>query len=89
MDLEETQSFVHRVKIDSSGRIVLPAQLREKLGVDLGDSVLVVDDDGEVRIETSQDALKEAQAYFAELVPREVSLADELIAERRREAASE
>ena len=89
MNLEETPPFVHRVKIDTSGRIVLPASVRQRWGVTEGDSVLVVDDTDEVRIETAADALKEAQAYFAGLVPRDVSLADELIAERRAEAASE
>ncbi|MFC1758389.1 AbrB/MazE/SpoVT family DNA-binding domain-containing protein [Planctomycetota bacterium] len=89
MRTEETQTFVHQVKIDTSGRIVLPAALRDRLGVDLGDSVLVIDDDGDIRIETAADALNEAQQYLAGVVPRNVSLVDELIAERRSEAAGE
>ena len=89
MNLEEVPPSVHQVKIDTSGRIVLPAALRQRLGVREGDSVLVIDDDDAVRIETSAVALAEAREYFAALVPRHVSLADELIAERRAEAASE
>ena len=34
-------------------------------------------------------AIKSAQEYFTKDIPREVSLVDELIAERRREAARE
>ncbi|MCA9212156.1 MAG: AbrB/MazE/SpoVT family DNA-binding domain-containing protein [Planctomycetales bacterium] len=80
---------VHRVKLDTSGRIVLPADIRQRLGLLEGDSVLVVDDHDLIRIETSKDALREAQEYFASFVPPDVSLVDELIAERREEAARE
>ena len=89
MTTEELPPSVHQVRIDTSGRIALPAVLRERLGLTFGDSLLVIEDDGEVRIETAADALKEAQAYVASLVAPGVSLADELIAERRSEAASE
>lgn len=89
MNLETNPPCVYQVKIDTSGRIVLPASVRQRWGVHEGDSVLVVDDADQVRIETAAESLKEAQAYFAGLVPRDVSLADQLIAERRAEAASE
>ena len=89
MATEELPPSVHQVRIDTSGRIALPAILRERLGLTFGDSLLVIEDDGEVRIETAADALKQAQAYIASLVEPGISLADELIAERRSEAASE
>jgi len=89
MNTEDIPPSVHQVRIDTSGRIALPAVLRERLGLTFGDSVLVIEDDGEIRIETATDALKEAQAYMASLVAPGVSLADELISERRKEAANE
>ena len=86
---EGEASKVYRSRLDSSGRIVLPADVRERLGVTDGDSVLVVEDDGGFRIETAAQALQDAQAYLASLVPAGVSLVDELLQERRQEAARE
>ena len=80
---------VYRSKIDRSGRIVLPAELRESLGVSEGDSVLVVHEGDSVEILTSQEALRQAQEYFMQLVPPEVSMVDELIREHREEAERE
>ena len=68
MSTEELPPSVHQVRIDTSGRIALPAVLRKRLGLTFGDSLLVIEDDGEVRLETADDALKEAQAYVASLV---------------------
>lgn len=86
----ENQNHVHRVKIDTSGRIVLPADLRQRFGLQEGDSILVVEDlDKGIRLETAQKALLEVQDYFSALVPPGVSLVDELLVERREEAAGE
>ncbi len=80
---------VYRSRIDKSGRIVLPAEVREHLGVGEGDSVLVVQEGESVEILTMREAIRQAQDYFCGLVPADVSLADELIRERREEAARE
>jgi AbrB family looped-hinge helix DNA binding protein len=78
---------VYRSKIDKSGRIVLPAEVREALGVGKGDSVLVVQEGESVEILTTREALRQAQEYFMKLAPPTISLVDELIRERREEAA--
>jgi AbrB family looped-hinge helix DNA binding protein len=80
---------VYRSRIDKSGRIVLPAEVRSTLGVAEGDSVLVVQDGKSVEILTPQEALRQAQEYFMKLAPPEVCMSDELIRERREEAAHE
>jgi AbrB family looped-hinge helix DNA binding protein len=80
---------IFRSKIDKSGRIVLPAEIRTTLGVTEGDSVLVVRDGKSVEILTPQEALRQAQEYFVKLAPPEVCLSDELMRERREEAARE
>jgi hypothetical protein len=46
-------------------------------------------DDGELRLATRREAIKRAQRLLRQYVPEGVSLVDELIAERRREAALE
>ena len=87
--LGEREHKVYRSKIDKSGRIVLPAELRTALGVGVGDSVLVVQDGKSVEIVTPQQALRQAQEYFIKLAPRGVSMVDELIQEHREEAERE
>lgn len=79
----------HHVRMDSSGRIRLPFELRERLGLKSGDSVVVFQEDDDVRIETATHALRRAQEYFASFVPQDVSLVEELLEERRQEAARE
>ena len=46
-------------------------------------------DDGELKLHGSRVGLRKAQAILRRYVPEGVSLADELIEDRRREAASE
>jgi AbrB family looped-hinge helix DNA binding protein len=84
--MEGQESRVYRSKVDASGRIVLPAELRSELGLLEGSPVLVIRDGLGVHIETPAHALDALQAYFQDLVPANVSLADELIADRRAEA---
>jgi AbrB family looped-hinge helix DNA binding protein len=80
---------VYQSKVDKSGRISLPAEIRESLGVRAGDSVLVKQEGSSVEILTPMQALRKAQEYFQKLVPAGVSLADEIIQEHREEAARE
>ena len=76
------------VKIGQGGRIVLPAPFRKALGVKTGDDLILSLRDGEVRIFTRQQSIRRAQGMLKHLAPGR-SLVDELIAERRTEAANE
>jgi AbrB family looped-hinge helix DNA binding protein len=78
-----------RVKVAEGGRIVIPAEYRKRLGVQVGDDVILQLDDGEIRLFTVREAIRRAQAMVRRYVPEGVSLVDELIAERRAEAARE
>jgi AbrB family looped-hinge helix DNA binding protein len=83
------QHKVFRARVDSSGRIVIPAESRLRKQVKEGDLLVVEEDDEGFRIKTLDDAILEAQAYFQSVIPKGVSLVDELIAERRAETARE
>jgi antitoxin PrlF len=76
-------------QVGEGGRVVIPAVMRAALGVQVGDTVLLRFDDGELRILTPRQALRRAQELVRQYVPEGVSLVDELIAERRLEAARE
>ena len=78
-----------RVKVAEGGRIVIPAEYRKRLGVQVGDNVILQLDDGEIRLFTVREAIRRAQEMVRRYVSEGVSLADELIAERRAEAARE
>lgn len=78
-----------RAKIAEGGRIVIPAEYRQVLGVQVGDEVILELDGKELRIFTLEQAIKRAQRLVSRYVSPERSLADELINERRREARRE
>ena len=77
------------VKIAPGGRVVLPAEFRKALGVSVGDSVVIELRDGELRLRSLDAAIRRAQERVRRYVPEGVSLADELIRERREENARE
>lgn len=77
------------VTIGKSGRIVLPAELRRATGIGVGDTVILRADDHAIRIVRPVDALAEIQAAVRQVIPPHRQLSQELIAERRAEAARE
>jgi len=79
-----------RVRIAPGGRVVIPVAFRKALGVEVGDSVVIELKDDELRLRSRQAAIKKVQAMVRNCLPDDGrSLADELIAERREEAARE
>lgn len=79
------------VIVNGDGRILIPAQVRRDLGLATGSTLLLSVEDGRV--------VMESRAQLVERMRREIaaewqgdpqdSAADELIAERRAEAATE
>ncbi|MBC7817338.1 MAG: AbrB/MazE/SpoVT family DNA-binding domain-containing protein [Planctomycetaceae bacterium] len=79
----------YSARVDSSGRIVVPAELRDRLRFRPGDELVLREVAGSLTVKTYDQVLAEAQAYFTSLAPPGVSMVDELIAERRAEAIRE
>ena len=71
------------------GRIVIPARFRRALGIDVGDEVNLELEDGELRLFSPARAIRRAQEIVRDHIPKDRSLAAELLAERRAEAARE
>lgn len=78
-----------RLTLGPGGRVVIPAALREAMEVEEGDAILAWVEGGELHLLSPKVGARQAQAMLKGLVPKGVSLADELIAERRREAEAE
>ncbi len=78
-----------KTKIGVGGRVVVPAKYRKALDLKPGDDVILVLEDGEVRITTVKQAIRRAQQIVRRYVPEDRDLVSELIKERREEAARE
>jgi AbrB family looped-hinge helix DNA binding protein len=76
------------VTVGRQGRIVVPARLRRRLGIEPGDVLIARAEDERLVLEPRRAALARLQRLF-DHIPADVSLVDELIAERREEAARE
>lgn len=78
-----------RLRLNQNGRIVIPAAIREAVGLKRGQELILWAEKGEVRITTAARRARRAQELVRKYVPEGVSLSDELIADRRRETARE
>lgn len=77
------------VKIIDGGKLIIPAAFRRALGIETGDTVVVELGEDGLHVRSLSSAVRVAQGIVREFVPDDVSLADELIAERRIEAEHE
>jgi len=84
--MEGQEQRIYRTKVDSSGRIVLPFEARQRNHIGEGDTVVVVEDDHGLHVKSLEQAIADAQAYFSSLAPRDRILSDELLADRRTES---
>jgi AbrB family looped-hinge helix DNA binding protein len=88
-DENKEASGVVAARLDAEGRIVIPAEYRKTLALKEGDDLLVYLEGDSLRLTSRDAAINRIQAEVKRLVPPGVSLVDELIAERRREAERE
>ena len=77
------------VRMTEGGRIVIPAEFRRALGLNVGDELLMRLEDGELRLFTLEQGIKRAQETYRKYVPPDRDLVDVLIRERHAEAERE
>ena len=78
----------YRVRLGDRGRLVLPAELRRRAGLEEGQELVLSYQNGVVRMSTREHLARAGLGMFASTAPGR-DLAAELIAERRAEAARE
>ena len=88
-EAEDSLPVLVRTAIGPGGRVVIPAAYRKALEVEEGDYIVMQMDGEELRVVNDEKEFERARAVLAKYVPEGVSLVDELIADRRREAAAE
>ena len=77
-----------KVSVGPQGRLVIPSDIRRKLGIAPGDVLVAMVEDGRLVLEKRETVLQRLRQRFAHIPPG-VSLADELISERRAESRRE
>lgn len=78
-----------RTRTGEKGRIVIPAAMREALGIVDGDILDLQVVDGELRVATMRERIRRAQERVRHLVPPGTLVSDELSADRREAARNE
>jgi len=84
-----TMKVEARTRLNENGRLVIPASFRKALEINPGDELILRLEDDELRLTTLKHRIARAQRNARKYIPRGVSLADELIAERREAAKRE
>jgi AbrB family looped-hinge helix DNA binding protein len=79
---------VHKTRVDRNGRIVIPAEVRRRLGVEPGDEVVLDVGPHEVRLSSHQAALAALKQTVQEGIRKPYSV-QEFLKERRRAAKEE
>ena len=77
------------LSVNDQGRVTIPAQMRQELGLRPGSSVVAYIEDGRLILEDRAHLAARIQAEAAATRAHSDSVVDELIAERRSEAARE
>lgn len=88
-ELENDAEKVWHGKVDSSGRILIPAELREKLNAESGTRLIWSLGKSGLSLMTYEQTIRQIQSYFQSLSPPEDVWSETLLAERKREAAIE
>lgn len=80
---------VYSIHLGDRGRLVLPSVLRQRLNWQPGERLIVtLQPDSSLRVIDARRLAREMRGIYSHLAPRR-SLVDELIADRRKDAARE
>jgi AbrB family looped-hinge helix DNA binding protein len=80
---------IHRTRLDQNGRIVVPAAVREQLGVKPGDDLVLDVSPNEVVLTSHKAALAELKRMVREARKKHPYSLEDFLKERRAEAEQE
>jgi AbrB family looped-hinge helix DNA binding protein len=77
------------IRVSDGGRIVIPADVRERLGLSVGSEIVLAVEDDHATLMAAKAARHRAQQRVRKYVDPDVSLSEELMVERREDAKRE
>ena len=89
MSTDVSEIIEAKARINENGRIVIPAEIRQKLEINPGDTLYLTAEGDTLKIESHRARIRRVQESLRRLIPPDRLLSDELIAERREEAKRE
>lgn len=84
-----SENRVWSATVDSSGRVLLPAELRHAMHAKVGTPLLWVKDERGLHLKSFEESLAEIQDYYQSLSPAEDIWTEALIQQRHAEAAND
>lgn len=89
MPISVTETIEAKARINENGRIVIPAEIRQQMGLIPGETLHLKLEGETLKIESNRARIRRVQESLRRLIPPDRVLSDELIAERREEARRE
>ena len=83
------QEFRTTLRVADGGRIVIPAEVRERLGLEVGADLVMTVEDDHATLMNAKAARRRARQRVRRYVAPGASLSKELMAERKKEARRE
>jgi AbrB family looped-hinge helix DNA binding protein len=80
---------VYRAKVDAAGRVNLPTASRQRFGIRQGDELVIEVDDRGLHVKTTAQVVRQLQDHFTQFTKNGESVVEELLRERREDAAGE
>ena len=80
------QTILH---VADGGRIVIPAAVRDQLGLNIGSDIVMTVEDDHATLMNAKAARQRARQRVRRFIPAGASLSEELMAERKKEASRE
>ena len=87
--LDDTGILTATLRLGPGGRVVIPSEMREAMGLKQGDALIAKLSGGELSMVTLMGTVRELHAFVKDRGPAAISLVDEFIREKRAEAARE
>ena len=89
MEPHPRQNDVSHISVDKAGRVLIPSAMRERYGIALGDRVVLQADDSRHPYHRPRSGREKRPGNISRYIKPGVSVVDDLIRERREEAAHE
>lgn len=83
------QTLRATLRVADGGRIVIPAEFRQRLGLPIGADLVMTVEDDHATLMNAKAARRKARQRVRRYIAAGASLSKELMAERRREAERE